>query len=352
MFTYNIYFIPFQIRGPYYLELLKANINGDNFKVQPFSWKFLLFTCAKKDERRIIHIHWETNVYGSKYLVVSVIKGLLKFPAFWLLKKIKGVKIVWTMHNLESHDYPHPRTDALGRRIMWLLADKVLLHEKSFALVESNKRKGKDIECIPPGNYVGVYGPMWEGDRNEIKKKYDIDPSRTVLLALGSVRPYKALEPLIEAVLEANKMGANLHLYIAGNATQEYGEKLNKIILDDPNITFVSNYVADEDIAELHGLADYSALYYGDSALGSAAILLSLSYGVPVISRDFAVSELVVEGKNGFKFHDKQDLVKVLEKLRIGSIFNRQEVLDTVMNWDWKKMGEATRQAYVSLYKP
>jgi len=353
---YNTFFVPFEIRGPVYLEELKSNINGqsvggDTFQVNRFSWKHLFFTRTQKNERRVIHIHWETNIYGSKYLIVSIIKGLLKFPALWFLKKFKGVKIVWTMHNLESHDYPHPKSDALGRRIMWQLADKIILHEKSYADEQKRKRKNIEIECIPPGNYINAYGPLWEGDRNALRQKYSLSQNSLVLLALGSVRPYKSLEPAIEAVLEATKKNIPIEFIIAGRAPKDYEEQIRKVAGSNKNIILNLNYIPDDNIAELNGLADYSLLYYGESALGSAAILLSLSYGVPVISRDFAVSELVIEGKNGFKFHDKAGLVKVLEKLPQVPKFDRQQVVNTVADWDWKKAGETTRMAYTSLYK-
>ncbi|MCI0542450.1 glycosyltransferase [bacterium] len=351
---YNIYFIPFEIKGPVYLELLKRHINGraqdgSSYSANRFSWKHLLFAPYEKDERRIVHIHWETNVYGSKYFFVSLAKIAFKFPLFWLLKKIRGVKIIWTMHNLKSHDYPYPKIDSFGRALMWSLADKVLLHEKSFAKSESQKRK-KDIECIPPGNYIGVYGPLWEGNKDTLREAYGLSPKSIVLLALGSVRPYKALTPLIESVIEVSERGIPVHLHIAGKATKEYGNEIRGVVGENKHITLSLQYTDDKDIPVLHGLADYSVLYYGDSALGSAAILLSLSYGVPVICRDFAVSELVIPGKNGFKFHEKSGLVDVLETLPRAVKFDKQAVMSTVADWDWKKMGEATRRAYVNLY--
>jgi len=353
---YNIYFIPFEIRGPIYLELLKANIDGESkdgdiYKVNRFSWKHLFFTRAQKDERRVIHIHWETNVYGSKYLIVSLAKMIIKFPTLWLLKKLHGIKIVWTRHNLQSHDYPHPKSDDFGRVLMYMIADKVLFHENVFAISETKSGKHTNIECIPPGNYINVYGPLWSVDRDAIRAKYGLSKDKIVLLALGAVRPYKALEPLIESVIEVTNKGVPVELFVMGRAPKDYGDSLIKLVGGNKNIILNLTYFADEDTAELHGLADYSALYYGESALGSAAILLSLSYGVPVISRDFAVSELVEEGKNGFKFHDKNGLIKVLEKLPQIPKFDKQQVISTVSDWGWKEMGDATRKAYTSLYK-
>jgi glycosyltransferase involved in cell wall biosynthesis len=233
---------------------------------------------------------------------------------------------------------------------MWRLAQKVLLHEKSFAVSQAQIRKNKDIECIPPGNYIDVYGPLWQGDRNALRKEYGLSENSIVLLSLGSVRPYKSLEPLIEAVIEVTKKGVPLELLIVGKASKEYGEEIKKVVNGNKAVVLNLNFFPDEDTPKLHGLADYSALYYGESALGSAAILLSLSYGVPVISRDFAVSELVIPGKNGFKFHDKEALVKILESLPQAQKFDPHAVMATVSDWGWKEMGDATRKAYVSLF--
>ncbi len=354
---YNIYSIPYEMRGSKYLDLLKKSIEDGIqkdtvFKVKRFSWKELLFVARAPSERRLVQIHWETNIYGSEYALVSLIRMAYRFPGLLLLK-LRGVKIVWTIHNLSAHDYPHPWIDSMGRSLMWHIVDAVTIQQKRFAEIKKKERKGQKsphIYYIPHPNFVGVFGPPWTGDRKKLRTKHGISPTSIVLLAFGSVRPYKELPTLIDAVTVARGKGADVVLLIAGKATEEYGQEILKKSYGNPAVIARLGFVNDAEVPEFMALSDYSALYYSDSSLNSGPLLVSLSYGIPVITRDMPASEIIVSGTNGLVFHDERELIKILLNLSTVHISGRDDIIRT-SGPDWLTMAVELRRAYVELWQ-
>ncbi len=339
MITYKIYPIPHEVRGLEYLNLLHKHIEalsgeGSVFQITKFSWKSLLFSRFSDTERHIIHIHWETNVYGSRFVLVSAFRITTRFFFLWILK-LRGVKIVWTMHNVYAHDYPHPRVDALGKEIMWKLANTVIIQEKQFAQIEMKKRPRAHIEVIPQGNYVGVYGPLWKGDRKQIRESFGFTEQDVVLLSLGSVRPYKAIPDLIEVIKKASEENKHIKLLITGKISEEYKKIIIDAVAGNPAIVLKLGFVPDEKIPELLTVADYSVFYYKDSSLSSAAMILSLSYGTPVITRNIPASSMITEGINGYVFKTSLQLKNILMKLDSTLRQDRYTIISTIEQQTW-----------------
>ncbi|MFZ2072139.1 MAG: glycosyltransferase [Minisyncoccia bacterium] len=352
MVKYNIYSIPYSINGSEYLNLLHKSIRENpledsTFDVKPFSWIKLLFLSFAKDERNIIHIHWETNIYGSKYIFVSLIRMLLKFPGFLLLKLL-GIKIVWTVHNLYSHDYLHPRVDALGRFFMWKIADTVVVQQKKFEQSQLLFRPSKKIVFIQHPNFIGVFGPLWSGDKESLRNSYEIKSKEIILLAVGSVRPYKELPTLIDVINSSYKEGINVRLLIAGKASKEYGEIITNKVDNNPAIILRLGFVEMNEMSKLLALSDYSILYYGDSSLNSGPLILSLSYGVPVITRDMPASEIITK-ENGFVFHDSEELKNILRKLDKVTAFDRDAIIQS-SGPDWPTMAIKLNETFRDLW--
>lgn len=353
MTCYNIYPIPYEVRGLEYLNLLheyieKETSNEAIFHIRKFSWKELLFKTRSQNERRVVHVHWETNIYGSKYLLASLARMLYRFSGLWLLK-LRGVKIVWTMHNLRAHDYPYPSIDALGREIMWYLADAVVIQEKNFALEEAQYRPKARIIFIPQGNYIGAYGPLWQGDKQALRKRYGVGDGEIILLALGSIRPYKALPMLMKAVSEIHSQGIPVRLFIFGKASQEYAVMIKKEVDENPAVSLHLDFVPDNKISEILALADYSIFYYEDSSLNSAAMMLSLSYGVPVITRDIPASE-IINKTNGLVFHNQEELKAILQNIAFIQPFNQNAIIETIASQNWPTVASKLTRLYEELF--
>lgn len=354
MTKYTIFSIPFKVNGLEYLKLLHSHTSGvdtdgSTFAIKDFSWSMALLPFDGSNEKRIVHIHWETNIYGSKYVFISIVRMLYRFT-FLCILKMRGCKIVWTIHNISAHDYKHHRVDSVGRWLMWRFADTVIIQEDEYAKSLARIHKRTDIVCIPQGNYVDIYGELWKGDRNLLRSQYGLKHDEVVLLSLGSIRPYKAIPELIEAVEGALDTGAPVHLYIAGKVTKEYEREIRSYIHKREAITLHPGFVPDEKIPEILAMADYTVFYYGDSSLSSAAMILSLSYGTPVITRDIPASKNIVAGKTGYVFSTKSELQNILMKLPQKHPFDKDSIIDSVRSQDWDTVTQSLRNVYRGLF--
>ncbi|MHB0978205.1 MAG: glycosyltransferase [Minisyncoccota bacterium] len=323
-----------------------ADNSGNTFELKNFSWAKAFLIFNHKDEKNIIHVHWETNIYGSRYALISVARMILRFSMLFVLK-ISGVRIVWTMHNLEAHDYEHLWIDKIGKAIMWQIADRIIIQEKKIAEEKNNKK----VVWIPQGNYVGVYGESSKIDQKILKKQNGFDENTILLLALGSIRPYKELPKLIEQVGVAINQGANIHLLIAGKLAGDYKKTIENVVKGKNFITLRSEYVPNEKIPEILNMADYTIYYYGESSLSSAAMIMSLSYGTPVITRNIPASEMVQEGKNGFIYKNNDELIRLLKNLKNKSYLKTEDVISTIKDQSWERVAKELREVYINLYK-
>ena len=96
-----------------YTALLSDSISRAGGKVREFSVRTLLF-----GQIDIWHIHWPdraltADTYFRILLKFVIVCGLIT------IARIRGIRIVWTVHNIQSHGRTHPH---LERVLMWWLS--------------------------------------------------------------------------------------------------------------------------------------------------------------------------------------------------------------------------------------
>ncbi len=124
-----------------------------------------------------------------------------------------------------------------------------------------------------------------------------------VLLNIGTLRPYKNIEGLIDAfgALPEEKRGT---LLIAGAAkSAAYAEELRRRAAAVPGVVLRAEFIADEALPSYLAAADIVVLPYR-SLLTSGILLWALSYARPVVAPAFGpVHELVGERANRLPVH-------------------------------------------------
>jgi len=307
------------IKSGYSIQICKSGIYG------VFQSLFI-----KKKERIIIHIHWASKIYGSKYILKSIFLMIKNFSLLSIIKLKKNYRIVWTMHNIGGHDYPHPFIDKMGRKILFAISDIVIIQQKSYA-IKFAQTKVKNINCP---NFIDVYGQI--APSNEIlKKKYNIKKNDIILLSLGMIRPYKKLELIIDAFNKAtNSRDNNLKLIIIGTGPNEYFNELYKRTKSNVNIYLENTFIEDYKIPALFSISDFSIFHFDDSMLTSASLLLSLSYGVPVITMPCYASEVIKNNINGLIYKNDNHLIELLETLPKKITFDTQKIINSVSKYN------------------
>jgi len=108
----KILFIPDWRKNPYQKELedgLKTLGVSSEFD-SCFGWSLVIQLIFKRKKPDILHIHWTQPIMwtdsrvGTFFRTMGVLIKLIIF-------KLNGVAIVWTVHNLLSHDSQYPKLE-------------------------------------------------------------------------------------------------------------------------------------------------------------------------------------------------------------------------------------------------
>ncbi len=348
----DLFILPSQNKNNRYIELLLGSIDKSLFRVQSGNNDNLLnifmaiLTHGPSCTDRIIHIQWSTVLYGSKYILKSLLLLVFNFSSLLLLKVFFRTRVVWTMHNSSAHDYPHPFIDYLGRILLSKISDAIIVHEQStfIKLKENGLNK---VRYIPHGNYIGAYGEIVEKDLN-LRRSLGFQDTDIVLLSFGVIAPYKRNEKLIDVMKDLSDTHPNIKLLICGKGHFSYVKKIEDYAGNHHAIVIKNKFILDQDVPNYFSIADYSVFYYDDSEMTSGGIILSLSYGVPIITRNIPASEAISD-VNGKVFKNNQDLIQILKGIIDRPRYDKLNIVETVKGNSWSKVERELTAVYKDL---
>ena len=254
---------------------------------------------------RVLHLHFFDELTQRRGQAATAVRSLL-FLALLTILRWRGVRLVWTAHNLAPHELHHPHWGFLVYRLVARWADAIIAHSQAARmLLEQHYGKLPQCVVIPHGSYVDLYGPP--RDRSASRTALDLPPDRPVLLNIGTLRPYKNIEGLIDA-FSALPTATRGTLLIAGAAkSRAYADELRARAAAVPGVQLRAEFIADEQLTVYLGAADLVVLPYR-SLLTSGILLWALSYARPIVAPAFGpVSELLREGQTGFLFAPGDD---------------------------------------------
>lgn len=351
MKTIEVYSLPLEDKSNLYFKLWRDALNAyaPQIALKPISSSFFRFAFLEARtsvDARIICIHWSTTLYGSRFAIKSLALVVLNLTALAYAKYVRGFKIVWVVHNAHAHDYSHPLVDRIGRALLGLCTDAFVAQQRLTRDALAERYPPKICEYIPHGNYIGAYGPL--ADRKAARVKLSFSDKDVVILSFGTMRPYKRNDVIVDAVLAVPN--PSLKLFIAGKGDAAHIRMLEKRAENDFRIRIENRFVPDSEIPEYFAAADYGIFYYDDSELTSGAMILTLSYGVPVITRDIASAEMIQEGRSGFVFKSDEELRNILRsKLHLRDEAAQTEALAAVEGNTWAEVARRYAELYQKL---
>jgi len=229
----------------------------------------------------IFHIHWpewELNEIHSATKAAARLK--LKLMLIDALRA-RGTKIVWTVHNLKSHEGLHPRLEE------WFWSAFTRKLDGFISLTDSGRDAAKErfpslkhvpSYVIPHGHYRDEY-PL--DVCTDARKQVGISSDAKVILFFGQIREYKNVPALIRA-FRAIK-GKNVILCIAGRPNPNtLARELRAASSDDPRIHLHLENIPKERVQFFFRAADLVTLPYRD-ILNSGTALLALSFNRPIL---------------------------------------------------------------------
>lgn len=263
-----------------------------------------------KEEFGYLHLHWL-----HRFMDVTRDDGLDK-----LLKNLRharklGYKIIYTAHNIVSHESEHAERELQFRRKLAPLFDHVLAHGELARqrLIEEIGIDAGKIHVMPHGTYQGYY-------KNHVtpaaaREKLGVPSDTFVFLFFGNIRGYKGIDPLMEAWKELRSRNQKITLLIAGRVWEEECEKQIRALAEQcPDIVFHPDFIADDEVQYYFNAADMVMLPY-KRILTSGAAMLSFAFERPIIApRSGLMPEFVEEGKHGWLFDDHEHMLALMQR--------------------------------------
>ncbi|HZX34015.1 MAG TPA: glycosyltransferase family 4 protein [archaeon] len=284
----------------------------------PFSWVSAGFGA----EGEIFHFHWWT------YFLFPVVFTVA------LIAKLRGKKIVCTVHNVIAHESNF--LDRLLTGTMFMLPDRFIVHtQKNMEQLRGAYNiKQSAISVIPQGVYAFYLGK--KVSKAEARKKLGIPGKARAVLYFGNIRKYKGVEDFIEAFKIAVEKDRSLFLVIAGRPwKEELRNSINSSVKGIKGKKIVLDYIASSDIKYFFEAADVVVLPYRNFTAQSALGNIALAFGKPMIVSDAGgLPELVLDRKMVFRAGNPEGLAS-----KIMLAFSEKGLLQS-MALDSKKLGQ------------
>ena len=314
------------------VERADPGIHTSHYFTLPWSRLLLKRRC------QILHLHWVELQYSYGYPAASQAKRSLRN----LLTKLqyaqrRGIRLVYTVHNLSQHEGLHPHLDEQANHWLFSHADAIHVHDLvSAEAVAKTYNRQKDVFVIPHGNYIGVYPDQI--NRDEARNRLGIPPEPFVYLFIGQVRPYKGLNNLIQAFTELDD--SSTMLILAGQVNDaDYTQQIRAQVNDRANIKLFFDYIPDEDLQLFFNSSDACVLPYR-RATTSGAALLAYSFAKPIVAPAIGPFPDLITPDRGVLFHSDDDLGAALRQVRgLNADRAGSATLSFAKTLDWTTLG-------------
>jgi glycosyltransferase involved in cell wall biosynthesis len=318
------------------------------------AYYFRLLGYALTARPKIFHILW-----NNKF-------ELFDRTALMLFYRLLGKKIVFTAHNVNARarDGGDSWLNRATLKFQYHRCDHVFLHtEKMKAeLVADYQFPAARATVIPFGLNSTVPDTALTGA--QARHSLGLVETEKVLLFFGNIAPYKGVEFLVEAFIEAAKRGEHFRLIIAGRpkGSEEYWAGLLAKINASPvrdKIILKIEYVPDAETEIYFKAADVLILPY-THIFQSGVLFLGYNFGLPAIAADVgSLKEEIIEGRTGLVFppRDAAALARAIENYFASDLYlnlaaRRQGIREFANErYSWSQVARLTTEVYARLLK-
>jgi beta-1,4-mannosyltransferase len=297
------------------------------------------FLRSHHEEFGAFHIQWgPENIWRLRgYSTAARARGVFGLMRFCRLSRSLGIKLLWTVHDLEHHE----GSDSIDRWGHWVLskyADLIICHSDwcRHELMRRFSSAPSRILVIPHGNYDGAYPQP--RPREIVRTEWGLDLDSPLMLCFGLIRPYKGYDLAIDVM---NELGDRYQLLVAGHPTvpdfssylKMRAQKLKKVRLHLQKLTI-------QQVADLLHATDCILFPYR-KITGSGALSAALTFerGVVVSDLPYFQETLAEEQEAGefFSVGDACALESAIVRFFSLSIDRRQAAarrLADLHSWD------------------
>ncbi len=229
----------------------------------------------------VAHFHWPSFEYHRATRAATSV-AFLRWVALLLLLRVRGARIVWTAHNLLPPDRATvPWLDVMARHVIIGMSEKVFVHGPRAAAILAARfpaAAGK-VVLIPHGHFIDHFAaPL---PREQMRRQLGLAATTFTFLAIGTCKPYKNIDGLIEAFAQIEGDAA---LVVAGKFSDAaYEERVRQLAARDARVRLLPGFIPDDDLGSYVVACDVVVAAYRD-ILTSGTALLAMSFGRPLVS--------------------------------------------------------------------
>lgn len=324
-----VYPNPAKVGTPYFDGITEPT---DDYEFVPWSPR-----RAFRGRYDLVHIHWPESVWGKESLVAGLVRGTILL-ALLTGARLRHKPVVYTLHNLEPHEIPHPTLDRIMQAAFERTVSRVQVLSDHGALEVETRLGGKvpsDLVRIgvEPSNHIRNPG-LQAGPVGRI-------------LHFGFIREYKDVPLLIETFRSVQTNEA-WRLSVVGNvATSALRESIEGAARGADNVSLRLEFIAESDIPGIHAGACLVVLPYRRIE-NSSSILTALEYSVPVLApRLGALPELQeIVGDRWVRLYDGEFDAGVLLDAMMWARRTKRVAPPELEQFDWRLVRGQRDQSY------
>ena len=237
---------------------------------------------------KIFHLHWHNAFFNNNDTSSSMrLKAKSTIKKLEMLKQT-GFKLVWTLHNIKSHESRHILHEIEFIKDIIKLSDHIIVHDLATVEIARPWYKlplSKIIVCPHAGYQASISKQNYCQAINKLKEEYSIPEKSIIFGAIGQIRTYKNLELLVQVFLNVSKKYENIFLFIAGKPVHCDTKFLEDAARTNKNILLQLGFISDDNLFDYMQDIDCLILNYS-SVLTSGSYHLAETVGCPVICPD------------------------------------------------------------------
>ncbi|NUL47905.1 glycosyltransferase [Cellulosimicrobium funkei] len=276
------------VRGNPYQQLVYRSFGDHGLALTPVTdpWSFAELTRLRGQTRGVLyHLHWLSFVHQGVRSARKAAEQSNRFMSELRRFRKDGGHVIWTMHNMVSHDAAFPEEEL---RLQQAVASEVdLIHVMSEDTPEIVRDiidlPAEKVLVSPHPSYLGAYEDYVSRDQARIMMGLESD--EIVYVVLGAIKAYKGIERLLDAfdaLLATSE--APRRLIVAGKAdTDADSTALMDRLRMHPYVLLNDRRVPGDEVQRLLRASDLMVLPH-ERALNSGGALLGPSFDLPVVA--------------------------------------------------------------------
>ncbi len=299
-----------------------------------------LRTCLKY-RPDYLHYDWNYSYFLRRHALWTWINSPLFLLELLIVKHIFGCRIMWTMHNIRSHDRPPSRLERLVQQVFARMCDwiRVFSESSSKRAAEYLKIDPGKFKVVPEGSYVGYYPDFCS--MQEARDKLKIGLGEFVLVYFGAIRPYKGIEELIETFKRMPH--EKWRLIIAGPPrSKQYADEIESRAKADTRIATFMDLIPKDEVQYFFKACDVVVFPFREIE-NSGSVILAMGFAKPVVAPALGIlperlrQQLTLVYRPGH-LYEALERLKGMDRETLGEI-GRQN-LEEVERYRWEDFAE------------